>query len=103
MTPDEIIRLSINYRGLLLHEITQMETGLNVYLMEFFCGVNINRQIDMQNLILGDDRINLGAKVQIVQYIIENYDKEWGLGYKSIINDDRKKNRIPLNVDMIQC
>lgn len=99
MTPEEYVKLSIEYRGILLHEIVGMEVGLNLYLMEYFCA-NRDKEIDFQNLILGDDRMNLGAKVQIVQYLITNYDKDWGLKYISIINNDRKKDRIPLNVDL---
>jgi len=101
MTPQEMVRLSIEYRGVLLHEMIGMETGINIYLMEYFCK-DVNKQVDFQNLIIGDERMNLGAKVQVVQYLIENYDKEWGLKYISIINDDRKKGRIPLNVDMVK-
>ncbi|MFD2864237.1 hypothetical protein [Mucilaginibacter antarcticus] len=99
MAPEDYVKLSIEYRGLILHEIIQLEIGINLYLMEFFCR-DIDREIDFQNMILGDERMTLSSKVQVVQNIITNYDKEWGLTYVSIMNDDRKKGRIPLNSDL---
>ncbi|WP_428328222.1 hypothetical protein [Mucilaginibacter sp.] len=101
MPPEENVKLSIEYRGTLLHEIINLETGLNIFLMEFFCR-DVNREVDFHKLILGDERMNLGAKIQIVKYIISNYTKDWALEYSSIINDDRKKGRIPLNSDLVK-
>ena len=49
MTPQETVRLSIEYRGVLLHEMIAMEIGLNLYLMEYFCK-DLDKQIDFQNL-----------------------------------------------------
>ncbi|MFD2145669.1 hypothetical protein [Mucilaginibacter antarcticus] len=77
MAPEDYVKLSIEYRGLILHEIIQLEIGINLYLMEFFCR-DIDREIDFQNMILGDERMTLSSKVQVVQNIITNYDKEWG-------------------------
>jgi hypothetical protein len=98
---DNKLLKSISYRGTVLHEIAQMEIMLNLYLAVFFCGKDRDKIANISLLILGDDRINLGAKAQVFSYISENHDREKALLYESIRDDNRKKNRIPMAMDLV--
>lgn len=100
----DMIDKSINWRGVVLHEISLMEMMMNLYLAEHFCGKsNKERLLDMQLLILGDERINLMAKAEIFHYISKNYDFTWYNSYKSLRPKQIKKPEYTLNQDIAYC
>ncbi|MDB5157705.1 MAG: hypothetical protein JWR50_2412 [Mucilaginibacter sp.] len=105
MTDDKIlinlINKSILWRGQLLHQISILELGVNIYLANYFCGSNDDKMIDMQNFILGDDRMSLSAKQQVFFGIASTRDAEWYNSYKTIRPSQPKKKDYTMNTDMV--
>jgi len=81
-------QLSIKYRGTVLHNMAYMETLMNYYIAEFFCGVDNHVKKDaMQNLILGDDRMSLKPKIDVFVYISKTHDLEWYKSFKGVFKE----------------
>lgn len=105
MNEDEIIanliKKSISMRGNLLHQISILELGINVYMGDYFCGKDQDKNVDIQMLIFGDDRMNLGAKQQVFFAIASTKDIGWYNSYKSLRIPPPKKKAYTMNADLV--
>ena len=99
----EYIDKSIKFRGIILHEICMMEVALNNFISNHFCLNNQKRAFEMNYVILGDDRMNIGAKSQIFKYIAETHYPDWFKAYESLRPTPHKKQPYSLSTDMVYC
>jgi hypothetical protein len=97
----ELINRSILWRGQILHQISILELGINIYLANYFCGTDQEKTIDIQTLILGDERMNLGAKQQVFFAIASTKDAVWYNSYKSLRPAQPKKKNYTMNTDLV--
>jgi hypothetical protein len=80
---DQEKRASIIWRGRVLDAISSLEFSLNYYIAKYFCGEENQDMIkEMVLIILGDERINLGAKAQVFYAIAPNKHSKWYEEYK---------------------
>ncbi len=80
----DLLLLSIQYRGKLIHNVCFLEMGLNAYIANYFCSGDNQKMSDMIVLFLGDDRTTLYNKAHIFNKIATEYDKDWYDSYNSI-------------------
>jgi hypothetical protein len=87
----DLLNLSIQYRGKLIHNVCFLEMVLNAYIANYFCSSDDKKMSDMIVLMLGDDRTSLGSKAQIFNKLATEYDSNWYDSYKSIRKPVNKK------------
>lgn len=97
----DLINKSILWRGQLLHQVSLLEMGINMYLAYYFCGENEEKFIKIQTLIFGDERMNLSAKQQVFFAIASANDTEWYESYIPIRPKQEKKKAYTMNTDMV--
>lgn len=102
MNDAEAVEKSIQYRGKILHAISDLEFLLNTFIALHYCGNDDEKAYEMQKVILGDDRINLYAKVQIFHFISIKHYNNWVIKYASIRLTQSKKNNNLYN-DIVYC
>jgi len=102
MTDREAIELSAYYRGKVLHIISDLEFIINTCISFHYCGKkNHDKAFEMQLAILGDDRISLNNKAQILHFILTKYHSDWLKTYVSLRPKEPKKQPYTLNSDLV--
>jgi hypothetical protein len=92
---------SIEYRGRILHAICDLELLLNTYIAIYFCGCETPLSEEMQNVVLGDDRISLSSKAQIFHFLATTHHNEWFKQYVSPRPPEPKKKAYSMNSDLM--
>jgi len=103
MERQEKLRNSVLYRGIILHEITLLESDINSYIAAHFCGNDISKTMDMVLLFLGDERTTFSNKAQIFYYLAIHYDAQWYAAYISTRPKLPKKDPYSLNQDLVDA
>ncbi|HEY8784330.1 hypothetical protein [Flavobacterium sp. UBA6046] len=71
MTPKEkILKNSIEFRGLIINEVTILERWIDVYIAYYFC-TKQEKVNEMVELVLGNNRISLDGKRKLLDVILE--------------------------------
>jgi hypothetical protein len=96
----EIIEQSAYYRGMILHQISDMEFIMNTVISFHYCGKNYDKSLEMQTVILGDERVTLSSKSQILFFILTTHHKDFYSSYKSLRIHDPKKKPYSLSSDL---
>ncbi|SFA58530.1 hypothetical protein SAMN04488511_11991 [Pedobacter suwonensis] len=90
-------------RGEFLNRFSWLEKCIDNYIAKHFAGDDVQKQIDMHLLFLGDNRVTMDNKKQIFHFLAESYDLEWYKSYKSeIFEIPSKKRAIAMNRDLTE-
>lgn len=102
MTDQEKKQTVIGWRGQVLELMSQLEVVISLYITYHFVGGNDEKKfVDMQVVILGDDRMSLNSKAQVFYFLVTEYNKDWYNSYKSHRPTPKKKSPYSLNSDLI--
>ena len=68
--------LCVAYRGAYIHLATRIEQMINKFLADYFCGHDQTKNEEILYGLFFSERVSMGHKVQLLQFIISNHFKE---------------------------
>jgi hypothetical protein len=97
----EIEKISIEWRGRLLHYMTHLELSINYCLMRHFCGDDVKKSEDFLIAVLGDDKLALMQKAQSFCEIAKRKNEKLYKDYKSTRTPDKGNKPHSLQSDLV--
>lgn len=70
----------------MINKVIDLEIFMEIYIASYFCATDI-KMSEFKKLMFWDTQMGLGKKVSLVNYIIENYDKDALLMWPDISRD----------------
>lgn len=92
---------AIKYRGEILHAVAYLDFIISIYIANYFCGNDDDKFVEMQDVILGDERVSLSSKAQILHYLSTEHDMDWVNSYISPRPKQDKKPPYTFNQDLV--
>lgn len=94
MTADATAQIQLQsyyYRGQIIGDLIYIERLVDEFISRYFCETR-EKQKEIFELILGNERMGFSNKIQVFQFIIETHKKEWLTSNLNIFADLKKLN-----------